>query len=90
MTIEVDVKTRRMIESRVRSGRYSTAQDVVRAGLAALDQQERFGDFEPGELDELIAEGERSLTGRRGIPATKVFAEVRERSRRRRVSRKSA
>ena len=90
MTIELDMKMRRMIERRVRAGQYPTAEDVLRASLAALEEQEQFGEFEPGEPDELIAEGERSLMGRRAIPAGKVFAELGERSRSRRSSRKTA
>ena len=91
MTIKLDARMQRMIQRRVQAGRYSSAQDVLRAGLAALEQQEQIGDFAPGELDELIAEGERSLKGRRGIPAAKVFAELRARSSTRRTTtRKSA
>jgi hypothetical protein len=34
---------------------------VLAAAMASLDQQERFGDFESGELDELLGEGELSI-----------------------------
>ena len=63
----------RMITRRTRSGEYASAEDVVRAALAALDQQESFGDFEEGELDRLLALGERGRT----TPAAEVFAEIR-------------
>ena len=46
------------IEERMRRGGYASADDVVAAALAALEQDERFGDFGPGELNALLAEGE--------------------------------
>jgi Arc/MetJ-type ribon-helix-helix transcriptional regulator len=52
--------TQRLIEERMRRGGYATPDAVVVAALASLEQQERFGDFEPGELGALLAEGEAS------------------------------
>jgi putative addiction module CopG family antidote len=49
-----------LIEQRVRAGKYRTPEDVVTAAISTLDQQESTGDFQPGELDRLLAEGERS------------------------------
>jgi len=46
----------------VKSGRYATPEEVVAAALLTLDQQEWLSDFARGELDELLAEGERSIT----------------------------
>jgi putative addiction module CopG family antidote len=75
MSISLDPETQKLIEERMRRGGYSTADDVVRAGLASLDQQESAGDFGPGELDELLAQGERS-----GEPldGEQVLAELRD------------
>jgi Arc/MetJ-type ribon-helix-helix transcriptional regulator len=50
--------TRKLIQRRMERGGYATRDDLVVAALASLDQQERFGDFEPGEMDKLLAEGE--------------------------------
>jgi len=49
------------VDEMVRSGQYATREDVIQAGLVALRQHEFFGDFISGELNEIIAEGERSL-----------------------------
>jgi len=57
----LDPEMQRRIEERVKSGKYATAEDVVCAALLTLDQQESFGDFAPGELNALLAEGERSI-----------------------------
>src|SRR5260370_41769561 len=61
MTLSLDPAVQTLINERVRSGKYATPEDVVAAAILALDQQERCGDFAPGELDELLAEGERSI-----------------------------
>ncbi|HYV36201.1 MAG TPA: type II toxin-antitoxin system ParD family antitoxin [Gemmataceae bacterium] len=51
----------KLINERVTSGKYATAEDVVAAAIMSLDQQEQFGDFETGELDSLLADGEQSI-----------------------------
>jgi putative addiction module CopG family antidote len=77
MELPLTSKTIRQIEAKVSSGRYRTAEDVLRAALAALDQHESFADFAPGELDALLAEGEKSIRREGTIPAKKVFAQTR-------------
>jgi Arc/MetJ-type ribon-helix-helix transcriptional regulator len=62
MNLSLDPEVPKLIDERVKSGRYATAEDVVAAALLTLDQQEWFGDFAPGELDELLADGEHSIT----------------------------
>jgi antitoxin ParD1/3/4 len=79
MQLSLPPEIQKLIEERVRSGRYQSAEDVVAAAVANLDQQESVGDFVPGELDSLIDEGERS-----GPPldGEQVLAELRELRRR--------
>lgn len=62
MNLSLDPELQKLIDERVKSGRYATAEDVVAAALLTLDQQEWFGDFASGELDTLLAEGEQSIT----------------------------
>ena len=61
MTLNIDSKLQRLIDQQIHSGKYKTAEEVVRAGILALVQQEEFGDFSPGELTKLLNEGEQSL-----------------------------
>lgn len=61
MNLLLGPEMQKLIDERVKSGRYATPEDVVAAALLTLDQQEQFGDFASGELDELLAEGERSI-----------------------------
>jgi len=85
MKLLLPAKFQKLIDDRVRSGKYATAEDVVKAALTTLDQNDRFGEFAPGELDRLIEEGEQSLKRDGPIPADVVFKRLRQRSTRRRV-----
>jgi putative addiction module CopG family antidote len=60
MHLSLPPRIQKLIDERVQSGKYKSAEDVVAAALANLDQQEAFGDFETGELDRLLEEGEKS------------------------------
>ena len=60
MEIELHPKAQEMIEERIKKGMYATPGDVIFAALGALQSAETFGDFEPGELEQLIREGEES------------------------------
>ena len=60
MSTFLNAETRRLIEERMKRGGYATRDEVVSAALASLDQHERFGHFDPGELNRLLAEGEAS------------------------------
>jgi len=61
MNLSLTPDVQELINERVNSGRYSTPEDVVAAAITALNQQEQFGDFEADEIDNLLAEGERSF-----------------------------
>jgi putative addiction module CopG family antidote len=70
-------KIQRLIDERVRSGKYKTPEDVVAAAVATLDQQEAAGAFDPGELDRLLEEGERSGTALDGEQVLAEFQALR-------------
>ena len=61
MNVSLKPDVQKRIEERVQSGKYSSPEEVVEAAILALDQLEHFGDFEAGELDRLLAEGEESV-----------------------------
>ena len=81
MNISLSPKVQKLIQQRMKRGGYATPDDVVLAALAILEQSERFGDFEPGELDALVAEGD---TGGPTLDGDAVFAELRALRNRRR------
>ena len=74
MNITVGPDVQKLIEERLNRGGYATPEDVILAAMGALEQVERFGDFKPGELDALIAEGE---TSGEPLDGEMVFAELR-------------
>ena len=81
MELSLDTGAQRLIEERVRSGKYGTAEDVVTAALHALEHDEQLGDFAEGELDALIAEGEASGPALDGEAVLAEFRELRDRHR---------
>ena len=74
MSIALTPDTQKLIEDRLNHGGYASADDLIRAGLDSLRQQEAMGEFDAGELDELLEAGERS-----GAPldGEQVLAELR-------------
>lgn len=80
MTVTLPSDVQKMVEEQLAAGAYSTVEDVLRAGVVALSAQTSFGDFAPGELDALIAEGEERLRQHGSIPADEVFDRIREKS----------
>ena len=85
--ISLSSEIQNLIEERMRRGGYPTADDVVRAGLALLAQQERLTDFGPGELDRLLAAGEAEIEAGNLLDGEVVFRELEARSDARRNSR---
>ena len=61
MNVSLNPDVQKLIDERVNSGKYSSPEEVVEAAMLALDRHEQFGEFEAGELDDLLAEGEQSI-----------------------------
>jgi antitoxin ParD1/3/4 len=61
------------VEARVKSGRYASASEVLRAALRALDREETaFDHWFRQQIEETLADKRPS------IPAAEVFRELRE------------
>jgi Arc/MetJ-type ribon-helix-helix transcriptional regulator len=71
ITLPSDVEA--AVRTRVDSGAFASPEDVVRAALVALQQHEQFGDFAPGELDGLLAEGEASIAKEGTLDGDEAF-----------------
>jgi antitoxin ParD1/3/4 len=64
---------RERVDARVKSGRYASASEVLRAALRALDREETaFDNWLRQQIEESLADPEPS------IPAAEVFKELRE------------
>jgi putative addiction module CopG family antidote len=79
MNLSLDPKSQKLITQRIESGKYTTAEEVVSAALQALEQHEQAGDFEPGEWDALLAEGEASGEPLDGITVLSELRALRNR-----------
>jgi putative addiction module CopG family antidote len=62
MNLSLPPQILKLIEDRVRSGKYQSPEEVISAALGHLEQQGQIGDFDAGELDRLLARGEQSGT----------------------------
>ena len=56
MNLLLDSELEKLIENKLRSGRYATPQDVVRAGLASLTRQEIIEELPIGQLEVIFPE----------------------------------
>jgi hypothetical protein len=89
MPIALSTRTARRIREQMKRLGYSRPDDVVLAGLAALDQLARVGDFAPGELDKLLEVADREIERGEVLDGESVFRKLR-RVRRKRRSREGA
>jgi antitoxin ParD1/3/4 len=77
-TFSLPARQSRFIDAQVRAGRYASASEVVRAGLRAL--QERDASVEHWLRSEVAPVYDAMKADpKRGIPAEKVFAQLRAR-----------
>jgi antitoxin ParD1/3/4 len=77
MTVTLnDPRLQKLIDDRVKSGKYGSAEEVMAAALFSLEQQESVGDFAPGELDALIAVGTKQVDNDELLDGEAVFREI--------------
>src|SRR5438105_15557625 len=86
MTVSLKPDVQKLIDEHVNSGKYATPEEVVEAAVLALDQLENFGDFEAGELDRLLTEGEQSIEREGTLDGEEAFRSRIERRAHRRSS----
>ncbi|HZZ41303.1 MAG TPA: hypothetical protein VFE58_00060 [Tepidisphaeraceae bacterium] len=84
MSISLTLQTQKMVEEQMKKGGYPNPDEAVRAGLASL---ELHGDFEPGELERLLAEGEADIERGDLHDGEEIFRELSKRSQSRREGR---
>ncbi|MCC7291274.1 MAG: hypothetical protein IT449_04325 [Phycisphaerales bacterium] len=58
MNIELPPRTAEFVEDQVRCGAFASPDDIVTAALECLRADREFGDFAPGEPEQLLEEGE--------------------------------
>jgi antitoxin ParD1/3/4 len=75
------------VSKKLRSGRYSSASEVIREGLRLLDREDEIRELQKEELRAAIAQGARQLDRGEMLPGREVFAKVRRKIQARRKAR---
>ena len=83
MRVDVSEELQRFVESKVRSGDYTSADEVVADALSRWKAEE---EIDPAELVRLVAEGRAEADRGELEDAENTFARIREESARRRQS----
>lgn len=81
MNVKVLGAAEQFVQEEVASGRYDSAQEVVREGLRLLHEQEILDQQRRERLNEQIQEGLDQLDRGEGIPGELAFQALREKSR---------
>ena len=76
LQVNLGPQAERLVEEKLRTGQYDTPEAVVLAGLLTLHAQPA-NNFEPGEMQQLVDEGDRSIAEEGTVPAEQVFAGLR-------------
>jgi antitoxin ParD1/3/4 len=87
MNVSLGEKWDQFVESRVKSGDFQTASEVLREGLRLLEKEELLKRISTGSLAELEArllKAANSLDAGKGVDGEQVFARLRQRSKARR------
>jgi len=73
MTIQLKSEAGKLVQDALRSGKYASPDEVTLAALEALGARIQ-EDFEPGELEQVLAEGERSIETEGTLDGDEAFA----------------
>jgi Arc/MetJ-type ribon-helix-helix transcriptional regulator len=79
MTVTLSLEDSRFTEERVKAGEFRSVEEVVAIALAQL-RSAWAGEFAPGELDALVAEGEADIKRGNVIDDDEVFRQLAEKS----------
>ena len=80
MNVSLTPELEKMVEEKVKSGRYQSASEVIREGLRLLDDQDRLKALHLDEVRKKIRVGLEQLDRGEGIPGEQVFAAMKQRS----------
>ena len=83
MNVSLRPEIAKRVNQRVKSGKFASPEEVVTAAILALDQQEQLGEFEPGELNRLLAEGEENIEKHGALDGERAYINRRARRRKR-------
>ena len=88
MNVSLTPELEKLVESKVQSGRYQSASEVIREGLRLLDDQDRLRTAQLDEVRRKIQIGIDQLDGGEGIDGGTILAELKQKSEALRKTRK--
>jgi antitoxin ParD1/3/4 len=77
MNISLTPELERMVDERVKTGRYASASEVIREGLRLLEEQEQLKLQRLASVRQRIDRGLEQLDNGRGIPGDEARARLR-------------
>jgi antitoxin ParD1/3/4 len=80
MNVSLTPELEKLVASKVQSGRYQSASEVIREGLRLLDDQDRLRNAQLDEVRRKIQIGIDQLDGGEGIDGGTVLAELKQKS----------
>ncbi|MGA3170085.1 MAG: type II toxin-antitoxin system ParD family antitoxin [Chthoniobacteraceae bacterium] len=80
MNVSLTPELEELVQSKVQSGRYQSASEVIREGLRLLDDQDRLRAAQLDEVRRKIQIGIDQLDGGEGIDGGTVLAELKQKS----------
>lgn len=80
MNVSLTPELEKLVESKVQSGRYQSASEVVREGLRLLDDQDRLREIRLEEVRRKVQAGIDELDRGEGIDGETVLAELKQKS----------
>ena len=80
MNVSLTPELEQLVTSKVQSGRYQSASEVIREGLRLLDDQDRLRAVQLEEVRRKIQVGLDQLDRGEGIPCDQVLAELKQKS----------
>jgi antitoxin ParD1/3/4 len=80
MNVSLTPELEKLVASKVQSGRYQSASEVIREGLRLLEDQDRLRAAQVEEVRRKIQVGLDQLDRGEGIPGDQVLAELKQKS----------
>ncbi len=80
MNVSLTPELEKLVESKVKSGRYQSASEVIREGLRLLDEQDRLRKAQLEEVRRSIQIGIDQLDRGEGVKGGTVLAELKQKS----------
>jgi antitoxin ParD1/3/4 len=77
VNISLTPELERLVDEKVKSGRYASASEVIREGLRLLEEQEKMKQHRLAEIRQKIDRGLDQLDKGRGIPSAEARTRLR-------------